>query len=168
VALIVETGAGDASANSYASVADADAYFADRNDATWTGTNSVKEAALIIATAYIDSRYRARWQGYQTSSGQALSWPRIDVYKEEYICIPPNTIPKELKNATIELAKRALTNQLMPDIAAGAASIIKKKVGPIEIDYAVGQVPSKIWSYPEMILSPLFSGSGISIRMERS
>lgn len=48
--LIVETGAGLAISESYASVAYADDYFTARNNANWDGNNAHKEGLLRIAT----------------------------------------------------------------------------------------------------------------------
>ena len=50
MAFIVEDGTGVEDANSYTSVAFADAYFADRNNTTWSGASVAdKEFALVKA-----------------------------------------------------------------------------------------------------------------------
>ena len=49
MAFVVEDGTGISNSNSYAPVAFADSYFADRNQAEWVGTDEVKKAALIRA-----------------------------------------------------------------------------------------------------------------------
>ncbi len=74
--VIKETGAGLADANSYASVADGDAYFEGHLYATaWAGaTSTTKAAALVMATRLVDTQFQ--FNGYRTSETQALQWPR--------------------------------------------------------------------------------------------
>ncbi len=65
---------GGASANSYASLAEAEAYFNNRLYVTdWTGTDDDKKRALIMATQQIDLN---DFVGYRATSTQALKWPR--------------------------------------------------------------------------------------------
>jgi len=60
--LILETGAGLANANSYATVAESDAYHDGHLYATaWTGaTSGNKAAALVMATRLIDADNKKR------------------------------------------------------------------------------------------------------------
>jgi hypothetical protein len=71
--IIVEDGSGIIGANSYASVAYADSYFTLRGITTWTGANSLKEAALIKATDYIDLRFRRRFIGWKQFDPQEFA-----------------------------------------------------------------------------------------------
>src|SRR6516165_6200699 len=74
--LINEDGSGKADANSYATVAECDAYhdghlYADK----WAAaTQAKKEAALVMATRLIDSQFQ--FNGFRAHSEQALQWPR--------------------------------------------------------------------------------------------
>jgi hypothetical protein len=75
VAVIVENGSIVANANSYVSVANADAYFSARNNTTWAAySTAVKEAALLYACQWLNSRYE--WPGVISDVTQELSWPR--------------------------------------------------------------------------------------------
>ena len=78
MALVVvkEDGSGRADANSYAAVAEADAFFEGHLYASaWTGaTAGNKSAALVMATRLIDSQFQ--FNGSRTNEGQALQWPR--------------------------------------------------------------------------------------------
>lgn len=60
--LIIEDGSGKADANSYASVADGDAYHAGHLYATaWTAATADQKAiALVMATRLIDAEYQFR------------------------------------------------------------------------------------------------------------
>ncbi len=74
--LVKEDGTGKVDANSYASVADGDAYFEGHLYATaWTAaTTETKSAALVMATRLVDSQFQ--FSGYKAHETQALQWPR--------------------------------------------------------------------------------------------
>jgi hypothetical protein len=65
MALIIETGVGVYGANAYVSVSFVGGYLQDRNRATeWNNANTaVKEAAIIAATDYIESRFGPSFRG---------------------------------------------------------------------------------------------------------
>lgn len=140
MALVTTPGAEDA--DSYAAVAEADAYFLARGVATWTGTTTAKENALRVGTAYLDNQYRGEWPEIRTDQDQALAWPRTGVYDTDGYLIASDEIPVQVVNATCEAALLALTGvSLEPVLTRGNA--IKRtvdKVGPLsqEIEYADG------------------------------
>lgn len=74
--LIKEDGTGRTDANSYATTAEADAYFdAHLYASAWTAaTATTKAAALVMATRLVDSQYQ--FHGYRAHDTQALQWPR--------------------------------------------------------------------------------------------
>lgn len=76
MSLIVEEGTGKVDAESYASVAAANAYFAATlNAESWDSANDpTKEKALKMATRTLDATMT--WNGFQTTTAQALGWPR--------------------------------------------------------------------------------------------
>lgn len=136
----VEDGTGLDDSNSYASVAEADSYFTDRLNTTWTSLGtSVKESNLIKATDYIDQRFGLRFIGSRVFEEQALAWPRSDTgqstldFDED---TETGVIPVKLKYACIEYALRANDGPLAPDpeISDSGVSMVTtmEKVGPIE------------------------------------
>jgi hypothetical protein len=139
---------GAANADSYATVAEADAYFLTRGITAWTGADAVKEPALRRATTYLDNQYRGKWIGIATGETQALAWPRIDGYRDIYraytypltgpegFAIADDVIPTQVKNATIEAALLAMANvSLEPTLARGGQiKSIGKSVGPLRKD----------------------------------
>lgn len=154
MALTVELGNITAGANSYVAIADADAYHSDRLNAAWTAASTAqKTAALINATAYLDGKYRKRWQGVRISSLQPLEWPRVlaspalsSIY-DGFVTIHETlstVVPEEIKSATCELALRALSSPLAPDVAP-SARVKRKKVDVIETEYVTGDFQT---SYP--------------------
>ena len=99
--------AGAATANSYASVAEADAYLAVRGDtSTWTALNNgQKESKLQWAAIYLDT---LTFKGTRSTSTQALQWPRIGVWDRDGFEV--NAIPQALKNAQAEMAFQLIAN----------------------------------------------------------
>jgi hypothetical protein len=169
MAFIVETGAGVASANSYASVTYADAYFSDRSICDWSDTQKAKESALIKATDYIEMRFSQHWIGSPVAADQSLSWPRLETVGYD------NSVPEKLKRAACEYALRALTSALAPDpvISDTGFSVVttKEVVGPIEQSYEVvgggnKTQPTLIRPYPtaDYLLVSLLKTSNSVIR----
>jgi len=136
--LIKEDGTGKADANSYASVADADAFHEGHLYATaWMAATAEKKAAgLVMATRLIDSEYQ--FNGTRALAGQALQWPRSDcrepdgntavfvtgqqmipqvvipggndqiVVLKNTWTVPADLVPKAVVEATCELARELL------------------------------------------------------------
>lgn len=132
MALIVENGTVVAGANGYITVAELDAYWSDRN-VTLSQTDPEKEAAIVIATQYVD--LNNSWKGAIVIDDQPLDWPRIGVTDDEGRPIPSMTIPNQLKSAVAEYAKRQLSADLQPDVTDdGTLKRVKKKVDVIEVE----------------------------------
>ena len=107
MAAIIDATLQGASANSYVTLAEADAYFETVPDSsTWTDkTDDQKNRALISATRWIDA---LSFYGDRCTETQALKWPRED-YKVDGIKLVCTLIPQQVKVATYELA-RAFAN----------------------------------------------------------
>lgn len=103
----VVTTPGGASANSYISVANADAYvdlylLSETARDAWADLEADTKARLLIqATRQIDWYYS--WQGYKTNDNQALAWPRQAVW-DGRLLLDSNTIPSAVADATVEMA----------------------------------------------------------------
>lgn len=154
MAFVVEDGSGLSNANSYASVAEADAYADDRNLTAWHSNPAHKEEALIRATDYIEAVYRQAWLGYRASQTQGLSWPRTNVEVDLYP-VAANIVPKEVKYATIEMAIRAEAETLLPD---QTQRVKREKVDVLEIEYADGSDATKRFPFVSQLLSPYIYG----------
>lgn len=141
MAFVTEDGTGKTDSNSYGSVSEADAYFADREVTAWAGTEAQKKAALIKGTDYIESRFSNRFIGAKKTEEQALSWPRSGIST-----IDDDVIPSNLKKALFEYALRALSKSLAPDLVFDESGTVmlktKKKIGPIETDYQQASGPN--------------------------
>lgn len=146
--------AGDAAAESYFAVADADTYFSSRGVTTWTGATAVKEAAARKAATYLDNQYRGRWVGLASSQVQALAWPRADgtrtlvrswiypLLDENGFQVPIASIPVQVKTAAMEAALLALGGATLEPtlVRGGQIKSIGKTVGPLrkDINYTDG------------------------------
>jgi hypothetical protein len=152
MAFVVETGAGLADANSYASVADADAYVADRGIAGWAALSStVKQQSLIRGTDYLEQTYREAWRGFRVTSTQSLSWPRSDVVVDTFL-VAANVVPKAVVRACIEMALRASDGEeLISDLGQ---QIVREKVDVIETQYAEYSSPATRYPAVNRLLIP--------------
>lgn len=164
MALIVEDGSGRSDSESFASVADADAYWSLRgNPSDWTSANTAaKESALRAASDYVEARFAERWMGCRISTTQRMSWPRYGVYVDA-VYVSSSAVPEQVRFATIELALRSLTETdgLMPDIAE-PGSIAAESVSLGEISTSTTYIGAKSqfkkFSRPDALLRPLVSG----------
>jgi hypothetical protein len=144
---VVEDGTGKSDALSYVTRAEADMYHSHRQNAAWLAlTHGQKEAAMVKATGYISQKYRMRFKGDRVRSTQSLDWPRNYVEYTDYAFVrqngaqviggflfyPSDEVPKEIKDATCELALFAVSGSLF---AEQGQSIKREKVDVLEIEY---------------------------------
>ena len=157
MSFVVETGAGLSNANSYASVASADAYNSDRGYTDWAAlTTGEKETALIRATDYLEATYREAWKGYRVKATQALSWPREAVVVDTFQ-IANNIVPGVVVNACIEMARKTLTyDQLIID---QQQRVVREKVDVIETEYAEFSDPAQRYPQVNRMLMPYLASS---------
>ena len=107
MAAVIDATVSGVSANSYVTLAAADAYFETVPDSSsWSDkTSDQRNRALISATRWIDA---LSFYGDRCTTTQALKWPRED-FEVDGIKLVCTLIPIEIKVATYELA-RALAN----------------------------------------------------------
>lgn len=94
---------GGSSSNSYATVAEADAYFADLlTSAAWTAVSD-KSAALVSATRLFEL---FQFHGEPLTTTQALAFPRV-LYPLHDGSAIPNEVKEALFEAALSLAQKA-------------------------------------------------------------
>lgn len=160
-------------ANAYADLSFVRAYHLDRGRDLSSTADSDLQVAIIKATQYVDTRYT--FPGSRQNRDQSTEWPRLDVTDRSGYLV--DGIPRAVKQATAELANRALTEDLLADPTrddSGRAVLSKSEgVGPIKeaVEYAAGgsfQLP-EYPSVDRMLLAAgllsggLSSGSGLSV-----
>lgn len=145
--------------NSYATVAEATAYFEDRLDVeVWTAASADRKAqALITATAYLDD---LRWTGYAVSDSQPLAFPRVGEYFDPRAgtdVILDSTVPLRVVTATYELAYHLLNNTNLLD---DTGTVKDLTVGTISLTMI--RAPSKIPSSVRRLIAPLLENRGVN------
>lgn len=140
MALTVEDGTGLADADSFVSVAAADAYHDARGNTAWVSSSSPadedKEQALRRASYFLSNSYS--WQGYPVNGrSQALAWPRTGVTDAEDYAVPSTSVPREIADATCEIALRELVSPgaMNPDVTL-SAQVKREKVDVLEVEYS--------------------------------
>lgn len=159
--LIIETGAGLPDAESYASVAQADARCAALGVTDWMPrTELAKEIALRNAVLFM-ATYRKRWAGRRVYQAQALDWPRYGVCVDEFP-VRSDVVPVDVVNACIDLAARAGRGEaLLPDLDLGNNQIKRDKTGPLETEYFQNNIDAgSRFVAVEAMLEPYFGSAG--------
>ena len=125
--LVVEDGTGLIDADTYVSVAEADAYHLLYGNAAWVDIDAErKEVLLRRATRDLDIMFGSRYKGSVYITTQSLAWPRLVSYAN-------SGISRYLKDAVSELALvEHTTDVLGPDDFSGNIKSTTKKVGALE------------------------------------
>lgn len=169
MALEVEDGTGKADAESYATVADADARLAARGFALWaTMSTAEKEQALRRATDYMTQVYRDRWAGVRVTTTQALDWPRAYVPRRDAsaayddLYYPADEVPAEVIAACVDLAYKGAGGPLTP--TALGRKTVREKVDVIEVEYDKNAPQYPVYKDIDDTLRALFRviGSGVN------
>lgn len=166
MALIVEDGTGRADAESYASVAQADAYHAARANTAWAPLDAtLKEALLRRASEYMVGQYRERWKGQRTTSAQALDWPRYGVELEDVGSnVASDLVPAEVRNSCIILALESNSGPLAPPLKR---AVKEKVIGPIKTVYADGAPEYVRYRAVDQMLAAYLCGTNLSGKLVR-
>jgi len=164
MALITEDGTAKADAESYCSVAAADAHHEARGMTNWASLSTTeKEQALRRATDYMTQTYGPLWAGLRSLPTQALDWPRSGCPRPEIFqgFWAPTEMPPALIKGCAELALRAAAGELLGD---QGREVIEQTVGPITTKYAQGSPQAKRYAAVDALLAPLMlapRGSGV-------
>jgi hypothetical protein len=174
---IVEDGTAKTDAISLCSMEDANDYHAKRGNEAWAQIASgVRQSLLVQATDYLQQVYRMRWKGVRVSAEQALDFPRNFMEREDYEAstingyqmlggnyyYPSDNVPLEVINACAELAYKANSGELAPDLARAT---IREKVDVIEVEYDKSQPQYTKYRAIDNLLAPyLATGSSGSFR----
>lgn len=164
--MALTTTPGAADANSYASLAEANAYHTARGNAAWTGADAAKEAALIRATQWLDGRYGDQWPGIRWKlRAQALDWPRVEATDRDGTEIDYDSIPSEVVSATCEAAliELASPGALSPLVTPGTAKVLTEVKGirwtPLRASAGASDMTPTLTAV-DRALSPLIGGEG--------
>ena len=161
-------------ANSYVTLAEAQAYFAGRFPSTdWDdATEPHMERALLTGTKRLD---RADFRGVPrypltgtaTGTTQALKWPRQGVTNEEGWTYLDTVIPQPIKEAQMELAYAVLSGDLSL-AASGLEQFDEAKVGPLEVKIRHQRKSGDLPEVVRRLIRPLTTGSAVTVPLWRS
>lgn len=176
MAIIVEDGTGKADAETYISVADADAYHLARANTAWAALLTAdKEAHLRKAADHMLQAYRMRWKGSRVTGTQALDWPRAWVVRDDFEqstlngsqvigsrqYYPSDDVPLEVSRACAELALRSISGELAPDVGQRT---VREKVDVIEVEYDRYSSAYTQFRAVDNLLSPFLRDTGGTMR----
>lgn len=189
MAVEIVAGVGNVAANSFVTAEEMTAYCEGRlNASAWSEDDENNLAALVEATRDLNV---LPWKGARSTSTQALAWPRVDVENPDLravndglfldplsrrllVTYDGQVIPDRVKRATCELAlqylKAGTTDLAVADPTAG---VIRKKVGPLETEWANAGAGAKVNGVSRFFrvwneLRPLLtSGGSGSLTLER-
>ena len=167
MSLVVETGTGSATAESYISVEDASTYHTAQGNAGWAALTSdtVREQCLRRATGYMTATYRDRWEGVRYTEDQALDWPRSGAVRDSW-AVDIDEVPTEVKRACAELALKSASATLMPDLKQGKTAVT---VSPIKTEWDKYSPQQKRYKFIDAMLRPfLKSVAGCCVEMVRA
>lgn len=168
MSLIIETGSCVHGAEAWASVEYVDGYWSKRPQRIYADqwdalTTEQKEGCIREATARIDALDQD-FIGIRRGSVQGLCWPRVEAFDAAGYEWPD--IPDQLLRATAELAVRASSAELRPDLAQ-TGGIVSASAGSVSVTFAsgsdgAGASPHKLHTAAMDILGPLIMQRGWS------
>jgi len=155
-------------ANSYVTLAEANAYFLDRMHSSAWEDEDDKDKLLISSSRMLD--WYMKWKGVKGSSVQSMQWPRTGVIRPDGTEVDDDVIPFEVRIAVYELAfvnieaDRTAEDPLagIGEVKAGSLTV---KAGPEKPNQTNAKViPSQIYN----ILSDLIINSGGVVWLQRA
>lgn len=118
---------------------------------SWFGADeALKLSSLSYASNMLDSFFD--WEGVITSQVQDLRWPRTGAYDRDGRLIDPDSIPKELRDATAILALELASNDINGSVPDNLKSL---KVGPVSLGFDTSSDAVSNMPIPQRIISML-------------
>ena len=160
ITLVIEDGTGKVDANAYISLADVDAYHADRFNDGWGGSEEARESAILQATEFIDREWVFQGDRANPETPQALSWPRVGVYDEDAQSVDSDSVPLDVQYATAELALVVkCKGELLPTYSVGALKRSRERVGVVESEQEFdADATTSFYPRVAQLLSPYTAG----------
>lgn len=166
MALIVEDGTGKTDANSYATLQEAQDYFADRGEVV-----TIADADLILGTEFLDTTYGSVYRGNIMTQEQALLFPRTTFVDSTGRKVEAGTIPTSLKTSLYQAAKLSsegvslITN---PDPASQLSGYTKTVEGAVsKTESFFAPVSRSQTAYITGYITPVISGNNFQGTAQR-
>lgn len=154
----------------YGTIAAADAYHAERGNTAWAAAVSgAKTAALVIASEWLDNKYGAIFPSYKTGfRAQIREWPRVGVVDWYGYMIGAAEIPREIENATYEVALRQIKTPGSTDLDVTLAKTFKSVSvqGAVSVTYLGAMTVADmqlVMPIVGKILQPIMTGPNANV-----
>jgi len=145
---ILNATSGSATANTYCTLVEANAYYDMRLHRTnWEGSYADEQnRALLMSTRILDEHFN--WIGCKYTVEQSLRWPRSSVLTPDGYDVDYTTIPQFLKNATAELAGYLIFEDKTVESDTKGFSRLKADVLEMVIDKTdrAGVIPDSVYN----------------------
>jgi len=139
VAAVIDATVAGTASNSYATVADADAYNAtypqDVDGDLWAELDTdLKNRALIQSTRQFETA--VRWYGAASTTTQRLAFPRLGlIYPSTGQAVPSGIIPEELKWAVSEQARIIAQADRAAENTSASQGLKRLKAESVELEW---------------------------------
>lgn len=138
-------------------------------------TDDQKDAALLVASEWLDGVYMGQWGGYKLGgASQVREWPRTGVIDIYGYAVPSDVVPWQVENATYEVALRQLQSPGSLNVDFTPSQYKRVAIeGAVSVEYAsvnAGSVQKQIPVIGQ-ILAPLLncnSGNALSGKVARA
>jgi len=134
--------------------------------------DEILEVCLRKATEWIDNHpdHKGNWKGYITSTLQLLSFPRSGLYDEEGRSFTTSEIPTVIESACAEMALKALSETIFPDIGAGSVGLKRRRIDVIEKEWFAPTLSTvrKKYDYVDNLISGLLNSNKGSVLLIKS
>lgn len=163
VTFVVYSFANRATANSYASVAEFDAYLANRLDAPTFANEEAKQYVLIAGTKRLEAE---KYLGSRSNADSILSHPRNGYPDNDGFSYSDGVIPEDVKNALFETAIYINSNDIVAPI--DTLNYTEARVGELEAKFKSNQISindtltSAVWQYLAPFLDYTASGNRVT------
>lgn len=172
--MAIDATVGGANANSYATLAEATAYFAGREPSgAWDDASAAdQEDALLTALVRLEQEsFRGQpvnpLTGTSAGTTQALWFPAHEVTNKAGWTYLSTVIPEGIKRAQMEIAYAILDGKMTVD-DSGLEQFDEVEVGPLRVDVRHQQVAGQLPRNVRRLLREFTVGSGVSVPLVRS
>ena len=152
-------------ANTYVTVAEADAYFLSRRSSGQWRLLSGDAKAVVLLQA-IEWMEQFTFKGYRRGYDQRLQFPRSYLYDRDGYWVDSETVPRFIKVAQMELAFYLIENDAFEN--TGLEEINTAAVGDLDVDVRQERKAGSLPRVVERILTPYRVGGGVGLRLIRA
>lgn len=154
VTLTVEDGTALDNANTFVDLAAFKTY-CDNRGLAYSLDDEVNKAALVAAADYLRNEERYWWRGQRVRDTQALPWPRTGavVLYGTGVALAETVVPWAVKDAQCELAYRAISKAIQPDLSRGGG-IASVSAGGVSTSFFQNANPETLIMVTQGFLKP--------------